>query len=162
MMADNDEAIERQVSYFVTVRTFRCRRVFHEEKHAALVVDLIESMRRSEGFRKYAYVVLPDHYHVLLGGGRVPTPGGGRSASVADTILAINKAVERFVELPDDGQPLWDDEPEVLVIYTARSRFEKLNYIHNKPVVCGIVEKPEDYAFSSAGFYFRRYGKTEF
>jgi len=154
-MADNDEAIERQVSYFVTVRTFRCRRVFHEEKHAALVVDLIESMRRSKGFRKYAYVVLPDHYHVLLGGG--PT-----SAAVADTILAINKAVERFVELPDDGQPLWDDEPEVLVIYTARSRFEKLNYIHKKPVVCGMVEKPEDYAFSSAAFYFRRYGKTEF
>jgi putative transposase len=154
-MADNDEAIERQVSYFVTVRTFRCRRVFHEEKHAALVVDLIESMRRSEGFRKYAYVVLPDHYHVLLGGG--PT-----SSAVADTILAINKAVERFAELPDDGQPLWDDEPEVLVIYTARSRLEKLNYIHKKPVVCGMVEKPEDYAYSSAAFYFRRYGKTEF
>lgn len=154
-MADNDEAIERQVSYFVTVRTFRCRRVFHEEKHAALVVDLIESMRRSEGFRKYAYVVLPDHYHVLLGGG--PT-----SAAVADTIMAINKAVERFAELPDDGQPLWDDEPEVLVIYTARSRIEKLNYIHKKPVVCGMVEKPEDYAYSSAAFYFRRYGKTEF
>jgi len=88
---------------------------------------------------------------------------GPESAAVAEAVLAINRAVERFVDLPGgNGQPLWDDEPEVLVIYTTRSRFEKLNYIHQKPVVCGIVEKAEDYAYSSAGFYFRRYGKTEF
>lgn len=149
------EAIEAQVSYFVTVRTHRCRRVFHEARHAATLVDVIEGMRRQMHLKKYAYAVLPDHYHVLLG-------TGPDSRAVADAVLAINRAAERFLELPDGGQPLWDDEPEVLVIYTARSRFEKLNYIHNKPVVCGIVERPEDYAFSSAAFYYRRYGKTEF
>ncbi len=154
-MDRDGETIEQQVSYFVTVRTFNCRRVFHEERHAATLVDLIETMRRQMRFRKYAYVVLPDHYHMLLG-------AGPDSGAVAEAILAINGAVERFLALPDDGQPLWDDEPEVLVIYTARSRFEKLNYIHTKPVVCGIVEKAEDYAFSSASFYFKRYGKTEF
>jgi putative transposase len=154
-MAEDDEALSTQVSYFVTVRTFQCRRVFDDAGKAGLVVEMIEWMRRWLGFRKYAYVVLPDHYHVLFG-------GGTDSAAVADAILGINRAVERIVELPDTGQPLWDGEPEVLVIYTSRARFEKLNYIHNKPVVCGIVERPEDYVFSSARFYFERYGKTQF
>jgi|GEM_PF-2032201 len=149
------EAIEKTLSYFATVRTFNCRRVFNVEKNASTLVELIEQTRRRMGFRKYGYVVLPDHYHVLFG-------AGPNSGAVADAILGINKAAERFLALPDDGGPLWDDEPEVLIIYTARARFEKLSYIHRKPVLCGIVEKPEDYAFSSAGFYFKRYGKTEF
>jgi len=153
--AQGAEAIDPRVSYFVTVRTFNCRRVFDDETNASMLVDVIETSRRKVGFKKYGYVVLPDHYHLLLG-------GGPESQGVADVIAAVNHAVERLVALPDDGQPLWDDEADVLVVYTARSRFEKLNYIHNKPVVCGIVEKAEDYAFSSAGFYYRRYGKTEF
>ncbi|HPD17830.1 MAG TPA: transposase [Planctomycetota bacterium] len=155
MAAHDEQPGEEQVSYFVTVRTFNCRRVFHEDKSAATLVELIEGMRRERGFKKYGYVVLPDHYHVLFG-------GGPSSAAIADTIRAINRAAERFLELPDDGQPLWEDETDVLVIYSARARFEKLNYIHHKPVLCGIVQRAEDYAYSSAGFYFRRYGKTEF
>jgi hypothetical protein len=82
---------------------------------------------------------------------------------VADLILSINQAVECTIDdLPDDGQPLWDQESDVLVLYSPRSRLEKLNYIHNKPVLCGIVENAQDYIYSSAPFYFRRYGKTEF
>ncbi|HUT37429.1 MAG TPA: hypothetical protein VNE39_28370 [Planctomycetota bacterium] len=154
-MSSEDDAAQQQVSYFVTVRTFHCRHVFHEEGRATALVDMIESLRRQMGFKKYAYVVLPDHYHVLLG-------AGPDSGPVAEAVLAINRAMERLVRLSDNGRPLWDDEPEVLVIYTAHSRFEKLNYIHQKPVLCGMVERAEDYAFSSAGFYFKRYGKTEF
>jgi hypothetical protein len=146
----------QQVSYFVTVRTFGCKMVFDEEARAEKLVELMESVRQEEGFRKYAYVVLPDHYHLLLG-------GGPSSRSVADLILSLNQAVECTIDdLPDDGQPLWDQESDVLVLYSPRSRLEKLNYIHNKPVLCGIVENAQDYAYSSAPFYFRRYGKTEF
>lgn len=31
--------------------------------------------------------------------------------------------------------------------------WQKLNYIHNNPVKAGIVEKPEDYLYSSASAY---------
>jgi putative transposase len=154
-MAPSDDTIDKRVSYFVTVRTFNCKSVFGDEANAAALVDTIETIRRRVGFKKYGYVVLPDHYHLLLG-------GGAGSRPVVDLIMAINHAVARLVELPDDGQPLWDDEADVLVIYTPQGRFEKLNYIHSKPVLCGIVERAEDYAFSSAGFYFKRYGKTQF
>jgi putative transposase len=146
---------DTQVSYFVTVRTFGCRTVFDDATKASTLVDLIETVRREQGFKKYGYVVLPDHYHVLFG-------GGPDSRSVADVIWAINHAVERFVETADDGQPLWDDEPEVLVLYSARTRLEKLNYMHHKPVLCGVAANAQDYAFSSARFYYERYGKTEF
>jgi len=132
-MGQPQDSRERSVSYFVTVRTFGCRSVFDDASKAATLVDVIETRRRQVGFKKYGYVV-----------------------------LSINRTVERFLSLADDGQPLWDDEPEVLVLYTPRSRLEKLNYIHRKPVLCGVVDSPEDYDFSSARFYFARHGKCIF
>ncbi len=30
---------------------------------------------------------------------------------------------------------------------------QKLNYMHNNPVVAGLVKHPEDYKYSSAHFY---------
>jgi putative transposase len=146
---------QHTVAYFVTVRTFACKPVFGDRSKALALVDVIDAKRKEMGLKKYAYVVLPDHYHILLG-------GGPQNQSVADVILAINRAMEHFLALPDDGQPLWDEEPEVLVLYQAASRMEKLNYIHNKPVLCGMVENPEDYEHSSAGFYFEQYGRTNF
>ena len=126
-MAEGQAPTPNPVSYFVTVRTFGCKSVFHDETKAATLVDVMETQRRQDGFKKYGYVVMPDHYHVLL-----------------------------------DGQPLWDDAPEVLVLYTSRSRLEKLNYIHHKPVLCGAADRAEDYAFSSARFYFERHGRCIF
>jgi len=155
MAANGEDGTPQHVSYFVTVRTFNCKTVFDDETRARTLVDMIESVRRRSGLKKFAYVVLPDHYHLLLG-------GSAESSPVADAILAINRMVERYVDSPDDGQPLWDSEADVLVLYSPQAHFEKLNYIHNKPVLCGIAAKPEDYMFSSAGFYFRRYGKTHF
>lgn len=155
MMARQTRLQPHVVAYFVTVRTFACKPVFGDPAKATTLVDVIDAKRKEMGLKKYAYVVLPDHYHVLLG-------GGPQNQSVADVVLAINRAMEHFLALPDDGQPLWDDEPEVLVLYQAASRMEKLNYIHNKPVLCGMVENPEDYEHSSAAFYFEHYGKTNF
>jgi len=154
-MAGQTKARDPRVSYFVTVRTLDCRPVFHEDKSASTLVEVIEETRRRMGFKKYAYVVLPDHYHLLLG-------AGPASAAVADVILSINRTVEHFLAAPGDERPLWDPEPEVLVLYSAGARMEKLNYIHRKPVLCGVAKRAEDYAYSSAGFYFRRYGKAEF
>jgi putative transposase len=150
----SDDA-DTQVTYFVTVRTHECRSVFHEPQLADVVVEVMETLRRRSGFKKYAYVVLPDHYHVLLG-------GGASSESVADLVLAINARVERFVQVADDGRPLWDDEPEVMVLYTHGARLEKLNYIHRKPVLCGVADLPEDYAWSSARFYLDAHGACVF
>jgi putative transposase len=40
-----------------------------------------------------------------------------------------------------------------LVLYTNPFIFEKLNYLHNNPVRSGIVERPEEYIYSSAKNY---------
>ena len=45
-----------------------------------------------------------------------------------------------------------DNQPQEL--YSAAFIFQKINYIHNNPVEAGIVDKPEEYLYSSARNYF--------
>jgi len=47
-----------------------------------------------------------------------------------------------------------DNQPQEL--YSPKFFFQKLNYIHNNPLVAGIVEKPEHYLYSRARDYFER------
>jgi REP element-mobilizing transposase RayT len=48
---------------------------------------------------------------------------------------------------------LWQDGNHAKVIYSTKFFYEKLNYIHQNPVQEMLVEKPEEYLFSSARNY---------
>jgi len=48
---------------------------------------------------------------------------------------------------------VWQDGNQAKEIFSTKFLYEKLNYIHQNPVENFIVEKPEDYLFSSARNY---------
>ncbi|MEP7253096.1 MAG: hypothetical protein ABI683_11975 [Ginsengibacter sp.] len=48
----------------------------------------------------------------------------------------------------------WKQDNEPKVIYTPDFAKQKLEYIHNNPVDAGIVEKAEEYIYSSARDYY--------
>ncbi len=50
---------------------------------------------------------------------------------------------------------VWMDRFDDVVIRSTKILMIKLNYIHYNPVNKGLVNRPEDYKHSSAGFYFR-------
>ena len=47
---------------------------------------------------------------------------------------------------------VWQDGYHAEIIETPKFMYQKLSYIHNKPVEDKIVEKPEDYIFSSRNY----------
>ncbi len=48
----------------------------------------------------------------------------------------------------------WEQDNQPKIIYTPEFAAQKLEYIHNNPVEAGIVEKAEEYIYSSARNYF--------
>jgi hypothetical protein len=48
---------------------------------------------------------------------------------------------------------IWQQGYDDLGVYNPKVVRTKLNYIHNNPVRKGLVEKPEDYLYSSARNY---------
>lgn len=48
----------------------------------------------------------------------------------------------------------WRQDNQPMELYSSVFTFQKMNYIHQNPVESGIVEKAEEYLYSSAKDYF--------
>jgi hypothetical protein len=48
---------------------------------------------------------------------------------------------------------LWQQDNHPIQLFSSKIAHQKLDYTHYNPVVSGIVEKPEDYLYSSARNY---------
>jgi putative transposase len=125
-------------TYFVTSVTSNRRRLFQIPANAELFVDTLQHYCQEDKYELHAFVVMPDHIHLLL------------------TPRAI--ALERAVGLIKGGFshrlaskfPVWQ---RGFTDYRIRddSDFEmRREYIHQNPVRARMVEEPEAYLYSSA------------
>ena len=48
----------------------------------------------------------------------------------------------------------WRQDNKPIEIWSPNVILQKLNYMHNNPVELGIVDKAEEYLYSSAGYYY--------
>jgi putative transposase len=84
---------------------------------------------------------MPEHVHLL-----VSEP---RANSLAVALQALKLSVARRSER---GQ-FWQARYYDFNVYSDHKRFEKLDYMHWNPVKRGLVERMEDWQWSSYRFY---------
>lgn len=90
----------------------------------------------------YAYVIMPNHVHVLLQP-RAPL------ARITGTIKGVS-ARDANATLGRVGKPFWQDESFDHWVRNS-AEFERVRrYIERNPVKAGLAAKPEDWRWSSA------------
>jgi len=103
-----------------------------------------EAVRRRYGFVIAGYVLMPEHVHLL-----VSEP---RRSSLSVVLQVLKQQTSR--KLKGLGQiQFWQRRYYDFNIWSEEKRVEKLRYMHRNPVARGLVEKPEQWAWSS----FRHY-----
>lgn len=131
--------------------TFIC---YHRKPYLAsataceLFERTLERVRRWYGFYINAYVVMPEHVHFLMS-----EPERG---SVAVAIQMLKQITSRNAPARQAG-PFWQRRYYDLNIWSEKKFLEKMRYIHENPVRRGLVERPEDWEWSS----FRRLATGE-
>ena len=124
--------------------TFSC---FHRLPHlgACVARDLFESALERIRLRYQlvvtGYVVMPEHVHLLL--------SEPRKGVLARSIQALKLSVSKR----RSQNPFWQARYYDFNVWSAEKVTEKLNYMHRNPVVRGLVDKPEDWAWSSYRHY---------
>ncbi|HZD31638.1 MAG TPA: transposase [Candidatus Angelobacter sp.] len=103
----------------------------------------LEMARVRYKFYIAGYVVMPEHIHLLM-----TEPENG---SLARAMQAIKQSVSR--RLINGREHFWEARYYDFNVFTAKKRIEKLKYIHRNPVKRGLVERPEDWAWSSFAHY---------
>ena len=101
-------------------------------------------MRQSYGLCVYGYVVMPEHVHLL-----VNEPERG---CLSQMLQSLKQSVARTLALRA-AESFWQARYYDFNVWSERKFVEKLRYIHRNPVTRGLVERPEDWAWSS----FRHY-----
>jgi putative transposase len=127
--------------------TFSChhRDPLLANSHARDVFEqTLERARRWYGFFVSGYVVMPEHVHLLI------SEPERASLSLA---LQMLKQITAHQLRPPEGSPFWQPRYYDFNVWSEDKRIEKLRYIHRNPVKRGLVERPEDWPWSS----FRHY-----
>jgi REP element-mobilizing transposase RayT len=152
--------------YYLTSVANKRLCVFQTEKLKKLIYDALDEARISASLLLFAYVIMPDHIHALIGSQRKPS----------DVLRYVNGIASRRVinflkeagyessltKLSRSSGPrqhkysLWDHHPNVKLVTTENGLMEKAKYIHQNPVRAGLVELPEDYRWSSIRCWKRK------
>lgn len=146
--------------YYLTSVSNNRLRVFQTEKLKELMCGALNEARRSASLLLFAYVIMPDHIHALIGSQRKPSDVlryvNGISSRRVINFLKEGGHESSLSKLKHSEGPreykysLWDHHPNVKLVTTENGLMEKANYIHLNPLRAGLVERAEDYRWSSS------------
>ena len=107
-------------------------------------LEILERTRTWYAFFITGYVVMPEHVHLLI------SEPERTKLSTALQMLKQNTAHELR---PAEGVPFWEPRYYDFNVWSEAKTVEKLRYIHRNPVHRGLVERPEDWLWSSFNHY---------
>jgi putative transposase len=124
--------------------TFSCyeRRPYLQSTHTRGIFEhSLEQTRRKYRFTVHAYVVMPEHVHLLL------------SEPEEEPLSKALQALKVSVSKQCSERPFWHARYHDFNVLTTAKRIEKRRYLHRNPVARGLVENPEDWPHSSYHYY---------
>jgi putative transposase len=153
--------------FFATTTVVNHAEVFAEGPCCDLLIKNIKHYQQRYLFSVLGYVIMPSHLHWIV---RVDNECGTISDIMRDikkyTAWDVLELLEeqgkrnliglfaaRARPYPRHKRKFWNARFDDEVIRNSEMFFTKLAYIHDNPVRAGLVEKPEDYPYSSARNY---------
>ena len=151
---------------FFTATILNWQKLLHDDNLKQIIVDSLQCLVKEKRCTIYAFVIMPNHMHLLW---RI-TEGLEREivqgALLSFTAHAFKKHLKHqntpllktfYVDAKDRSYQFWQREPMVKEVWTERFLLQKLNYIHYNPCQAHwqLATMPEDYKWSSALFYER-------
>ncbi len=151
--------------FFITSTIIEWIPIFTSEKYFDILINSIKFCQTNKGLRVYSYVILDNHFHMIV-----------KDEYLSETMKSLKsftaqKIVEQlqndrkswllnqleFYKLnhkKESSHQVWQESFHPKEILTDDILEQKLDYIHFNPVKRGLVIEPEHWRYSSAGFYY--------
>jgi len=150
--------------HFITGSCYRREAELGTPPRRDLFLQILEQVRKRYGFVVLGYVVMPEHFHLLIS-----EPEKGTPSTVMQVLKQrFSRKVRRRSRHPSLQATLWtadsETDPDIwqkrfydFNVWSERKRIEKLRYMHRNPVKRGLVSQPDLWIWSS----FRNYAYGE-
>ncbi len=145
--------------HFITCTCYRRQPWLGTPRRRNLFLTVLEDVRRRYQFVVVGYVVMPEHFHLLISEPQEHTPSLVMQAlklGFARRVLGQTRRRRdrRQAELfPPEKHHVWQPRFYDFNVWSVRKRVEKLRYMHENPVKRGLVESPELWRWSSYRAY---------
>ena len=147
---------------FLTFSCYQSLPLFANDAIKAMFVEVLDAIRKEMRFRLYAWVIMPNHVHLLL----LPSLPDYPISKILKKLKGVfaNIVLQRWQELNAPIlRRLRDSRGKLHFwqrgggydrnIYTEEEFLEKLRYIHVNPVRRKLVKDATDWPWSSARWY---------
>ena len=177
-MSEKYKTRDAERAYFVTLTIVGWIDAFTRKELKAIIIESLKFCQESKGLVIFGWCLMPSHLHLIC-----HTKDGIELSNILrDFKKFTSKEIVRFIKDGTESRrewlldffsqacehlkreqqyKVWQDGNQPKIIYTPSFFWEKLDYIHNNPVEEMIVEKPEDYLYSSARNYADLIGLLE-
>jgi hypothetical protein len=153
--------------YFLTLTVVDWIDIFSRANYKHIIVDSLAYCQNEKGLILYAWVVMTNHIHLIA----TAREGYNLSDILRDLKKFTSKKILREIEaIPESRREwllyrfqyaasssnesvnykFWQDGNEPKDLFTLEFTEQKLNYLHQNPVRAEIVNRAEDYRYSSA------------
>ena len=140
--------------HFVTGNVIDRRRIFDQEHNCVAFLAELQALRRDRECKLIAFVLMPNHFHFTVN----PKDGDIQTA----TGILKSFAAKQIVEAAPEGtfwngteNRVWQESFKAQRLWSGWMIRQKINYIHANPVRAGLVNRTEDYKWSSFGSIYR-------
>jgi putative transposase len=168
---------QTQSSHFITCSCYHRLPYLNDNPIKQAFLSILEELRAEYRFRVYGYVLMPEHFHLLISKPDVGDPSIMLQILKQRVARRGLRSMTRTVSPPTLSQKMGKDgAPAVLGgkgterqfwqrrfydfnVCTREKHVEKLRYMHRNPVKRGLVREPRDWPWSSFRHYaFREMG----
>ena len=170
-MHGQHRTIKPDNSYFLTMTVVDWIDVFTRVNHKTLLVDSLKYCQQNKGLNIFAWCLMPSHLH-MIANASLPF---NLSDVVRDFKKHTSKELVRQIAIEPESRKNWMLDRFLLAgknnnkikeyqfwqagnfptaLFSERFIWQKLNYIHQNPVVEKFVMKEEEYLLSSARNYY--------
>jgi putative transposase len=138
--------------HFVTFSCYRRLPFLISPQAKQVFEEALETLRRRHEFYVAGYVLMPEHIHMLL-----TEP---QNLPLSSMLRVLKGEISK--RLKGTRDQFWQRRYHDFNVYSEQKRVEKLRYMHRNPVARGLVERPQDYPWSSLNHWLTgKIGRVE-
>ena len=156
--------LEKDGIYFVTSTILEWIPVFISESYFKIIIDSLEFCREKKKMKLHVYVIIENHVHLIVSGENLnDTLKSFKMFTAKEIILQLEKDKKdwllrqlEFFKLrskKNSIHQIWQEGLHPELVNSEEIFIQKAEYLHENPVRRGFVTKPENWKYSSAGYY---------
>ncbi len=155
--------------YYLTFQIVDWVDIFTRQVYRDIVIESLRFAIENKNLNVFAFVIMSNHMHTIM-----QSSTGELSNTIRDIKKFTSKRIIETIQSTPESRrewminrfscnarqhtrnqifQVWTHENHAIYLYGSEFIRDKIDYLHDNPVRAGLVEKPEDFLYSSARFY---------